>query len=366
MTAPFSTPPTSASNLARRDILIGGAASLLLGGSGCANADGQARAAKPTPRASGWSLAPSLPEAAQEIYPCGHAGSLHLAGGFTAVDGRINGPTAAHNSWRPGDAAWTAGTPLPSARHHPHLISFENRLLAFAGFEGPAGQPLSAAGMWTIQNTGWMLPRGGEAWEAMPDLPAPAAEAVVGITGDGALHLAGGRTWAKDGQTGAWNDHSDTDHHFVLSGLNSKWERAAPCPHKRNSTAGGVINGALHIIGGRQVGGGNLDHHTVYDYKTDKWRDLAPLPQAQGGLAAASIGGKLYGFGGEFFDNGGGVYPQGWVYDPARDMWTALPDMPNPRHGLGAVTLGDSIYVIGGALQASGVDTSAFVEVFTP
>jgi N-acetylneuraminic acid mutarotase len=125
-----------------------------------------------------------------------------------------------------------------------------------------------------------------------------------------------------------------------------------------------VIDGHLHIVGGRQVGGGNLAHHTVYDYREDRWRDAAPMPQAQGGLAAAALNGKLYAFGGEFFDNGGGVYPECWAYDPASDSWTTLPDMPSPRHGLGAVTLGDKIYVIGGALQASGVDTSALVEVF--
>jgi len=43
-----------------------------------------------------WANSPSLPEAVQEIYPCAHQGRLHLAGGFTAQDGTIVGPTAAH------------------------------------------------------------------------------------------------------------------------------------------------------------------------------------------------------------------------------------------------------------------------------
>jgi N-acetylneuraminic acid mutarotase len=304
-----------------------------------------------------WSTALSLPEAVQEIYPCAHGGRLHLAGGFIATEGRISGPTASHYSWGVGETVWRKETPLPIARHHPHMVSFQGRLLAIAGFESP-----NADAAWSIQNTGWVL--NGDVWEDFPALPAPAAEAVVAKTGDGVLHLAGGRTWAAKNQTGGWRDHVDTDHHFVLSDINRPWESAAPCPHKRNSTAGAVIDGQLHIVGGRQVGGGNLVHHTVYDYKEDRWRDAAPMPQAQGGLAAASLGGKLYAFGGEYFDNGGGVYPECWVYDPKSDSWSALPDMPNPRHGLGAVTLGEKIYVIGGALQASGVETSALVEVF--
>ena len=88
--------------------------------------------------------------------------------------------------------------------------------------------------------------------------------------------------------------------------------------------------------------------------------------RAQGGLAAAALEGKLYAFGGEYFDNGGGVYPESWMYDPQIDSWTALTDMLTPRHGLGAVTLRSSIYVIGGAKQASGIDTSPIVERFRP
>lgn len=308
-----------------------------------------------------WTTGISLPEPVQEIYPCYHQKRIHQAGGFTAQDGRISGPTTDHHSWAPGETQWQAETPLPIARHHPHLISFKERLLAIAGFESP-----SANAVWNIQSSVWALTPDEQNWSNIAAVPAPAAEAVTAVTGDGNLHLAGGRSWANEGVTGNWQDHTDTDHHFVLTGLDDGWHRAAPCPSKRNSTAGGVINGNLHIIGGRQVGGGNLAGHNVYDHKEDRWRELAPMPQAQGGLAAAVVDGKLYAFGGEFFDNGGGVYPESWVYDPKTDQWAALLDMPSPRHGLGAVELGGKIYVIGGALKASGVETSALVEVFSP
>ena len=315
--------------------------------------------------ARGWSMSTSLPEAVQEIYPCAHKGRIHLAGGFMAQGGMITGPTTAHHVWTPGASAWERALDLPTARHHPHLISFKDQLLAFAGFESTVDTPF-AQGAWTIQKTGWALSADEMNWRDMPAMLAPAAEAVVGVTGDGVLHLVGGRTWAVAGQTGGWRDHIDTEHHFVLADIGGKWERAAPCLYKRNSAAGAIINGHLHNVGGREVGGGNVAFHTVYDYQEDRWRTLAPMPQAQGGLAAASIDGKLYAFGGEFFDNGGGVYAQGWVYDPSRDIWTALLDMPHPRHGLGAVAIGPHIYAIGGALKASGVDTSPLVERFTP
>jgi len=244
-------------------------------------------------------------------------------------------------------------------------------LLIFAGFESP-----SQNAIWTMQSSGWvfsyLLVRIGPAfyWPSsgqfgMPDLPVPCAEAVVGVTGDDTLHLAGGRT-PKGEANANWNDHTDTGHHFVLTSLDGQWETAAPCLTKRNSAAGDVINGNLHVVGGRTVGGGNVATHEVYDHAEDRWRTAAPMPQAQGGLAVAAVNDKLYAFGGEYFDNGGGVYKEAWVYDASTDAWSALPDMPNPRHGLGAVALDGKIYVIGGALQASGVDTSAIVDIFTP
>ena len=343
--------------------MIGAGVALLSWGSisgGCAAQDEKTMPKDIKANASSaWSSSTSLPLAVQEIYPALHANRVHQAGGFIATNGRISGPTDKHFSWQPGDEIWREEIPLPTKRHHPQLISFKGQLLALAGFESRDAQSV-----WIMQNSGWALSSEGE-WINAPNLPAPCGEAVLGITSDGHLHLAGGRTPTGLANAG-WQDHGDTDHHFVLSGIGEKWERAAPCLSKRNSAAGDIINGALHIVGGRQVGGGNVTTHEVYDSQEDRWREAAPMPQAQGGLAAAALGGKLYAFGGEYFDNGGGVYPESWVYDPKTYSWESLPDMPSPRHGLGAVTLGADIYVIGGAKQASGVDTSPIVERFRP
>jgi len=83
---------------------------------------------------SGWSEALSLPQPVQEIYPCYHNGRIHQAGGFIAKFGQIIGPTAAHYSWAAGESTWRAEMKLPRARHHPHMISFKDQLLAIAGF----------------------------------------------------------------------------------------------------------------------------------------------------------------------------------------------------------------------------------------
>lgn len=308
----------------------------------------------------GWSAGDALPFPVQEIYPCAHDGAIHLAGGFVATDGRITGPTDGHHLWRPDGKGWRAAAPLPAPRHHPHLISWHGQLWAFGGFESP-----SAEAIWTMQSTGWVLDASKGNWAPAPSLPVPCAEAVMLTSGSGLLHLAGGRSPAGSANA-SWQDQADQTHHFVLDGPQGQWREAAPCLTARNSAAGAVIDGRLHIVGGRSVAGGNTAAHEVYDPAEDRWRTATPMPQAQGGLAAAEFSGRLYTFGGEFFDNGGGVYPEAWTYDPATDSWSAIEPMPHPRHGLGAVTLDGVIHVIGGALKASGVETSALVELYKP
>lgn len=314
----------------------------------------------------GWSVGDSLPFPVQEIYPCLHDGAIHLAGGFVAAEGQITGPTDAHILWIP-NLGWRPGPGLPAARHHLQLVSWQGRLWALGGFESP-----SPEAMWTMQSSGWVLDGPGWVidgpageWTPFLNLPIPCAEAVVLAGAMGLLHLAGGRSPAGAANAG-WQDHADQTHHFVLDHPTGQWREAAPCLTARNSAAGAVIDGRLHIVGGRSVAGGNTAAHEVYDPAEDRWRAAAPMPQAQGGLAAAEAGGKLYAFGGEYFNDGGGVYPEAWAYDPSADIWVAIDPMPHPRHGLGAVTLDGAVYVIGGALKASGVETSALVEIYRP
>ena len=335
----------------RRHVLMLGAAvaSFACSGRPIAEAD-------PSENAPNWRPGPALPFAVQEIYPTLHQGQIHLAGGFVATDGSISGATDRHVALDIAIGAWSERTPLPQARHHPNLISFSDQLLAIGGFKVQ-----SEEAVWVMQSS--VLTFDGDRWADAPELPQPNGESVVGVLADG-LHVCGGRH-PSGSSNAAWTAHTDIGDHFRLDDLNGSWGRIAPLPTARNSAAGSVIGSNWHVVGGRTVADGNTPAHEVYDATEDRWRTAAPMPQGQGGLAAASVGGKLFAFGGEFFNDGGGVYPEAWVYDPSTDAWSALPDMPQPRHGLGAVAVGNEIYVIGGALRVGGSETSNVVEVFT-
>ncbi len=308
---------------------------------------------------SRWRPAPTLPLAVQEIYPNTLAGRIYLAGGLYAVDGQVRGATDRHFTWTPGENAWTEKAPLPKPRHHPNLVGVDDRLFALGGFD----TRLTSLD-WTMTAETLTYDPAQDVWTSATPAPEPHGETVC-VAIDKAIHVIGGRT-PKSEANARWTDHIDSDRHFILDTATGEWKKAAPAIVKRNSAAGAILGGAIHVVGGRQVGGGNLPDHEVYDQREEKWRPAAPMPQGQGGLAAAAVGGKLYAFGGEFFDDGGGVYPNAWVYNPETDDWKAIEDMPTPRHGLGAVTLDGDIYVIGGAKGVGGDQTSTVVEIYRP
>ena len=339
-------------SITRRSALLAGSAGLLFACSGRPESTTETGSKTPL-----WRAGPPLPFAAQEIYPALHKGKIHLAGGFISNGETISGATDRHVVLDIQSGEWSDSVPLPIARHHPNLISYQDRLLAIGGFEAR-----SEDAVWIMQAGVWMFD--GEEWSDAPTLPQPNGESVLGVM-NGTLHTCGGRK-PSGSSNASWNDHDDIADHFILTGLDSVWEAASPLPTARNSAAAAVIGANWHVVGGRTVTGGNTPAHEVYDANEDRWRTAAPMPQGQGGLASASVGDKLYAFGGEFFDNGGGVYPEAWVYDPAQDTWDTIPDMPHPRHGLGAVAVENEIYVIGGALEVGGRKTSDLVEIFTP
>ena len=55
-------------------------------------------------RAVGWSSHPPLPFAVQEIYPAGHRGRIHIAGGLLGEGGKVVGVSNRHIAYDPGAA----------------------------------------------------------------------------------------------------------------------------------------------------------------------------------------------------------------------------------------------------------------------
>lgn len=318
-----------------------------------------------------WTPLSDMPFAAQEIYPaafrCGGEPVIAVAGGITAgVNGKL-GVTDQCAFYVAVADIWNFGATLPAPRHHLALASAGDALFAIGGFAA------DDAGQWRMQRDVWRIDDlNREKWRAVAPLPAPQAEAVT-LSHKGLIHMIGGRTpMAEHNQD--WTDQTDTGDHWVYDPKADKWSARAPLPLARNSAAGAVLDGALYVISGRTVAGGNTPVCHAYDPKTDQWREIAPLPasenrdapRGQGGLAAAASGKSIIAFGGEWFGETSGVYADAFTYVPETEEWTRISSMSRPRHGLGAVTLGDAIYALGGATGPSANGVCAFVDRFGP
>lgn len=350
--------------LSRRQALSGLGASLAV--SACARGQDGGSQTPGAVLAPNWTSGPALPIRVQEIYPAVLDGVLYVAGGLSPDEGegRI-GLSDRVFALEPGAASWRERARLPLPIHHPNLVALEREVYAIGGFTAANG------GGWSMSSAVRVYNPRRNSWTRGQDMPAAYAETVCAAIDD-RIHVVTGRRPAGSANA-EWRDHADTNAHIILDAASGNWITGAPAPTARNSAAGAVLNGRLHVIGGRTVNGGNTAVHEVYDPAGDRWETAAPLPEPEagprgaGGLAAASLNGRIYAFGGEWFDTtGGGVYAQVWAYDPQADAWSETGRMPTPRHGLGAVTRDDAIWTLAGAGRAGGDDTSAAVEVFRP
>jgi N-acetylneuraminic acid mutarotase len=347
--------------LTRRGFTAG---ALALGASGPAWACGASR----EDLGGEWGVCAPLPFRTQEIYPAVLDERIYVAGGLSPdVSERPLDIASRFVVWtagelqRDGDSlavacggSWSELASLPEPRHHPNLVGHDGAVYALGGFQAGNG------GAWSMLANCTRYATDTDRWTEASAMPLPFAETVAASLGRN-IHVATGRQ--PNGATNSnWTDHGDVGAHYVYDVAEDRWRSVAPNPNPRNSAAGAVLDGQLHIVGGRRVNAGNEAHHEAYDPANDSWHTRAPLPQAQGGLAAAVANGKLCAFGGEWFAGDGGVYPDVWIYDPVSDNWEAGPAMRTPRHGLGGVTVGNRIFSIGGAIRRGGNGTSDVVE----
>lgn len=296
-----------------------------------------------------WRSAPDAPYAVQEIYPTLHDGAIWIAGGFSP---QALGATDRVIRFDVARGAWSDGPRLPTRSHHVHLAVLGGTLHAVGGFMG------GLTGVRWIC-TPRVLKLEGETWAEAPSLPKPMAEGAP-IAHQGRIHLIGGRSPVGEANAD-WDDQGDVADHFVLAAGASQWERAAPLPLARNSTAVAALGDAIHVISGRTVADGQTPAHHIYDPREDRWRDGAPFPEPRGGIAATTLGGRIIAGGGEIFDPGS-VGDALYAHDDAGG-WSRFETMPTPRHGHGFVVANNALHALGGARRPSADGTLARVDV---
>ncbi len=221
----------------------------------------------------------------------------------------------------------------------------------------------SEDGQWNNSSAVYQFDEMQAEWVKRNPMPVRLSESISAVI-NGKVHLAGGRT-SKD-ENYRWQHHLDSDWHGIFDPDSKVWQTGAPLPTPRNSACSVVYDNKWHVIGGRTVEGGNTNVHEVFDVSTDEWKTEKPMPEAAAGIACAVLDDSIFVFGGGYFDaQCCGVFYKVWRYELKRKRWSEAAVMPVPRHGLGAVTFDNAIWLIGGAAEAGPHDTRHTVSKFT-
>jgi N-acetylneuraminic acid mutarotase len=173
---------------------------------------------------------------------------------------------------------------------------------------------------------------------------------------DGKIHVIGGR--GPDGKT--------VPTHQVYDPKTNQWTTAARLPVARDHLGILVVNGAIHVFGGRlNATVDNVGLHDVYDAKSDSWRSLAPMPTPRSSGAAALYHGLILYHGGECKDAVKRItFDEFEAYDPKTDTWRVLAKAPTGLHAHGATAIGDAAYFIGGTSGCGSDNPSDAVYAF--
>ena len=174
--------------------------------------------------------------------------------------------------------------------------------------------------------------------------PMRAARGSVGAAVlDGKIHVVGGR--GLDKQVVAT--------HEIYDPATDSWRPAAPLGRARDHLAAIAAEGRIHAIGGRTATlFDNSDSHEVYDPAGDRWEPAAPLPTPRSSSAATLLGSLILVAGGECRNNT--TYAENEGYDLKTGKWAFLSPLPAGRHAFGAATAGDTAYFIGGSTGCGG------------
>ncbi len=155
----------------------------------------------------------------------------------------------------------------------------------------------------------------------------------------------------------------------VYDPVTDTWEQLPDMPSARDHFHAVVLDGKLHVIGGRAgTFASTTGDHDAYDLEAETWAgDLAALPTPRGGYGAAVIDGEIVVIGGETTGQALGTVE---AYRPGTGggTWRALPAMPTARHGIQAAACSGAIYVAAGGKSPSfdPIDTHERLTFGTP
>ncbi|HEU4881970.1 MAG TPA: DUF6519 domain-containing protein [Longimicrobium sp.] len=176
----------------------------------------------------------------------------------------------------------------------------------------------------------------------------------VGVL-DGRIHLVGGR----DGRDRM------VDWHRAYHPRTGQWETRAPLPGPRCEMGAAALQGVLYAAGGlRPLLSMTTAAMDAYDPGADAWTGCRRMGHGRANPGVAAAAGRLYVIGGRQPGLGHGR-PSGHAesYDPASGRWKELDDVPTPRLDAALAEMDGVLYLVGGD---AGAGPTGLAQCYTP
>ncbi|KAL0933775.1 kelch repeat-containing protein [Colletotrichum truncatum] len=202
-----------------------------------------------------WKPLPPLPDEPRGMAAMGvHEGKIFLAGGFTALGMRGQGPHASVANVSIFDTVSSKWLPvpdkaklIPGPRDHAGYAVVDGKMYVVGGFDHGAPNPRGTVFILDLSN----LEKGWETSKAL--MPRPRGGFAFGVAG-GKLYTFGGEG-NPDVESGVYNETEAYDF------ASDTWERLKPMPLPRHSAPGIAVGGKIYIPGGGTTAGGAPTSH---------------------------------------------------------------------------------------------------------
>ncbi|QNL18941.1 hypothetical protein HXX25_06020 [Hyphobacterium sp. CCMP332] len=305
-----------------------------------------------------WRRAPELPDARAGLAAVEMNGRVYAAGGSGLTE-----PNSTVEVYDPSTMQWVDDTALPRGLERFGFAAVNGRLYAAGGyaasdravndtgafgeFRRPEFEPLRpSADMWSLN------PLEG-IWQRETSMPGPKASFQL-IALNGLLYAIGG----EDG----------TDGVFVFDPEARSWAiLAAPSEITRRGAAAVALNDRIYFIGGVDEGvvTGRVD---IFDPATESWTIGPALPEPRAGHAAAVVDGAIHVAGGRS-ESLSTTLSSHVRLEMATGSWVEEPALESPRTDAAMVSINGELMIMGGG--AGGGFFAPFTaigatDIFTP
>ncbi len=270
-----------------------------------------------------WRPGPPLAHARAGLAAATLDGRIYAAGGAGLVDPRDD-----FDVYDPAAGRWSPRPALPEGLERFAMAEAAGRLYVAGGYSADSGaEPIAAV---------WSYDPQANIWRSEPEMPGAKASFAM-LSHDGLIYAFGG----EDGAPGL----------FVHDPETLEWSALpAPLAINRRGAAAVRSGGLFWLIGGARDGQvtARVD---IYDPAAAEWRVGPDLPEPRAGHAAAVLNGAIHVFGGRSADMRRTVQAH-WVLEPGEQTWVEGPAMPSPRTEAAAAALDGEIWLIGGGAGA--------------